>query len=124
MAEYIQRPGNLPLTLTQGDQVDIGLQFTGRTLTGYTMSSAIYVTNTYATDGGGAGFVTAAGATAATFTIGVVDLTQGQVNLNLQEEQTARLSPAVGYRWYFSWVDPNGIVGRKVLSGPVTVVTD
>lgn len=119
MATFTQLPGTLDITFVQGDEVAIALDF-DRDLTGFALSSSIYVTQVFAAQGGGAGAVTTVGATAATFTIEGVDLAAGKLILGLSEVQTALLSPSISYRWYMRWVDV-GLVTRTVLSGAVTV---
>lgn len=119
MAAFTQLPGELNLTFVQGDEIAVALDF-DRDLTGYSISTFIYVTAVYAAGGGGTGFVTAIGETAATFTISNTNLAAGQITIGLSETQTAALSPAIAYRWYMRWVD-TGQVTRTVLSGTVTV---
>jgi hypothetical protein len=118
-AEFSQQPGSLDLALVQGDEFTIALSF-DRNLTGYTLTAPVYVKESYASTGGGSGFVTAVGATAANFTISATAITAGQILIALPESQTSALTPAVGYRWYLRWVDP-GLVTRTVLAGELTV---
>lgn len=119
MATFAQLPGTLDATFVAGDEVAIALDF-DRDLTGYTITTAVYVTAVYASGGGGTGFVTGIGDTAATFSISNTNLAAGQITIGLSETQTAALSPAIAYRWYLRWVD-TGQVTRTVLSGTVTV---
>jgi len=119
MATFSQLPGTLDITFVSGDEVAIALDF-DRDLTGYTITTAVYVTAVYASGGGGTGFVTGIGETAATFSISNTNLAAGQITIGLSEVQTAALSPAIAYRWYLRWVD-TGQVTRTVLSGTVTV---
>lgn len=119
MATFSQLPGTLDITFVAGDEVAIALDF-DRGLTGYTITTAVYVTAVYASGGGGTGFVTGIGETAATFAISNTNLAAGQITIGLSEQQTAALSPAIAYRWYLRWVD-TGQVTRTVLSGTVTV---
>lgn len=121
MAEFSLQPGSLDLTLVQGDEFTIALTF-DRNLTGYTFSAPVYVKESYASSGGGSGFVTAAGQTAANFTISATAVTAGQLLIGLPESSTNALTPAVGYRWFFRWVDP-GMVTRTVLAGTLTVTS-
>jgi len=120
MASFSQIPGELNITFVQGDEVAIALDF-DRDLTGYTITTAVYVTAVFVSGGGGSGFVTGVGQTATTFAVEETDLSAGQVKIGLSEAQTAALSPAISYRWYMRWVD-GGNVTRTVLSGTVTVV--
>lgn len=116
---FTQLPAEVNLRFVSGDELGVALDF-DRNLTGYAITAPVYVTNVYAAGGGGTGFVTAVGQTAATFTIENTDLAAGQIRLGLSEVQTSALSPAIAYRWYLRWVDPN-LVTRTVLSGDVVV---
>lgn len=117
---FTQLPGTLDITFVQGDEVAIALDF-DRNLTGYSITTVVYVTQVFAAGGGGSSFVETVGATAATFGISNTNLASGQITIGLNETQTASLSPGIAYRWYMRWVDP-GLVTRTVLSGTVTVV--
>jgi hypothetical protein len=119
MATFSQLPGTLDITFVSGDEVAIALDF-DRDLTGYTITTAVYVTAVYASGGGGTGFVTGIGETAATFSISNTNLAAGQITIGLSEQQTAALSSAIAYRWYMRWVD-SALFTRTVLSGTVTV---
>lgn len=116
---FRQLPGELSLVFVQGDELAVALDF-DRDLTGYQIETKIYVTAVYASGLGGSGFVTAVGATAATFSIGETNLAAGQITIGLSENQTNLLNPAIAYRWYMRWVDP-ALYTRTVLSGTVTV---
>jgi hypothetical protein len=118
MADFIQLPAVLALSFVQGDQVDIALDF-ATNLTGYTFESRIYVVKQTVPALGGAAVPTA-GQTAATPTVGIVNLTLGKLSIGLTETQTASLSPLGTYRWYFRWVAP-GTVTQTILAGDVTV---
>jgi hypothetical protein len=112
VADYALVPQNLNLSLIRGDEfwftVDADIS-----LVGYTFSSSIYkVTNI--TNG-----VVTGTQEVAQFTITPIDLATGQINLSLQENQTAALSTADKLRWYLRWVGP-GVVTRTVLSGSLT----
>lgn len=120
MATFTQLPGTLDVTLVQGDEIAIALDF-DRDLSGYTLSVPIYITAVFASGGGGSGFVETVGATVTNFAVSAPDLEAGQLLIGLSENQTSQLSPGVGYRWYMRWIDP-GAVTRTVLSGTLTVV--
>jgi len=118
----------MPITFVVGDELNVGLTFTQSgsstpvNLTGYTLEAKVYAP-VYSNPAGSftnGGYTQ--GTTAATFTVSAVQLTQGKVNLGLSETQTAALSPAVGYRWYFRWQDTSGVT-LTVLSGTFTVKT-
>jgi hypothetical protein len=124
---FDQIPGDLPVTFVAGDELSIGLKVETDTnprvainLTGYTLEAKVFVP-VYANPAGelGQGAYTV-GATAATFTVGAVNLSQGQVAISLTETQTAALSPAIGYRWYFRAVDASGYT-LTWISGTFTV---
>ena len=123
---FDQIPGDLAVTFVAGDELSIGLKVeTDATppvainLTGYTLEAKVF-TPVYANPDGalGQGGYTV-GSTAATFTVGAVNLSQGQVAISLTETQTAALSPAIGYRWYFRAQDASGYT-MTYLSGTFT----
>lgn len=114
---FTQLPADVSLKFVAGDEIAIAMTF-DRNLTGYSITAPVYVTNVYAAGGGGIGFVTGVGQTAAMFTIENTNLAAGQIKLGLSELQTSSLSPAISYRWYLRWVDPNSVT-RTVLSGDV-----
>lgn len=123
---FEQIPGDLPITAVVGDELSIGLTVATQAtppvpvnLTGYTLEAKVFVPVYANPDGAlGEGGYTV-GATAATFTVGAVNLAQGQVAISLTENQMAALSPAVGYRWYFRTVDTTGYT-MTWLSGTFT----
>ncbi len=125
-AEFRQEPADMPVIFVAGDQLDIGLAVkTNATppvavdLTGYTFEAKVFVPQYQNPDGGlGVGGYTV-GTTAATFAVSPVSLASGTVNIGLTETQTAPLSAATGYRWYFRWSDPNGVT-RTAVSGTFT----
>lgn len=109
---FSQQPADLAIVCVGGDELSLALTV-GPTaarvnLTGYTLEAKVF-TPVYANPAGelGQGAFTV-GATAATFQVGAVNLAQGQVAISLTETQTAALSPATGYRWFFRAVDPTG----------------
>ena len=109
---FSQEPAALDIVCVSGDELSIGLTVgpagSRVNLTGYTLEAKVF-TPVYANPAGelGQGAYTV-GTTAATFTVGAVNLSQGQVAISLTETQTAGLSPATGYRWYFRAVDASG----------------
>ena len=54
------------------------------------------------------------------FTLTVVSLVDGKINLSLQETQTMALLATDKMRWYLRWVAP-GVITRTVISGSLTV---
>lgn len=111
---FEQIPGEMSITAVVGDELSVGLAVTSGTppaavnLTGYTLEAKVFVPVYANPDGAlGQGGYTV-GATAATFTVGAVNLSQGQVAISLTETQMNALSPAVGYRWFFRTVDGTG----------------
>ena len=112
MADYALLPQNLNLSFIRGDEfwftVDADID-----LTGYTVSSSIYKVTSVAN-----GVITGT-QEVAQFTITPINLSTGQINLSLQETQTAALTTTEKLRWYFRWVGP-GVVTRTVLSGNLT----
>jgi len=118
--EFVQTPAEMSIECVSGDELNVGLAFTsGSTpinLTGYTFESRVYLPVFSNPDGSmGEGAYTV-GSTAATFATAAVSLSGGTVNVGLTEAQTAALSPAIGYRWYFRWTDTAGVT-LTVLSG-------
>jgi hypothetical protein len=114
MSEFLALPGPLNISLVVGDEFGFVADLDTDT-TGFTWTSIVYETTpsvSFANPGG----VPTQGATAATFTITVVNAAAGQVNLSLTEVQTAALNPATNYRWYLRGVSP-GLVTRTYLSG-------
>lgn len=120
MAEFTQLPGDLSLRFVAGDELQVNCDFDAN-ITGYTVTNSIYVTNVYASDGGGSGFVTTVGATVTSFDQTVTNAANGTLLLVLPENKSALLSPGVGYRWYLRWIDPANVT-RTILSGDLTVV--
>lgn len=112
MADYALLPQNLNLSFIRGDEfwftIDADID-----LTGYQFSSSIYKV-TSVTNG-----VITGTQEVAQFTITPINLATGQLNLSLQETQTAALTTTEKLRWYFRWVGP-GVVTRTVLSGNLT----
>jgi len=113
MAIFEQLPGTLDVYCTVGDEVPLALDF-ARNITGYTITSAVYVySQTVPTSGGEA--VPQAGATVFTPSLTIADATTGKVLFGCSEAQTAMLSPLGSYRWFVRWVV--GGVTRTVVSG-------
>ena len=123
---FDQIPADLPVTFVAGDELSIGLAIATQAtppvavnLTGYTLEAKVFVPVYANPDGAlGQGGYTV-GSTAATFTIGAVSLANGQVAISLTEAQTAALSPAIGYRWFFRAQDTSGYT-MTYLSGTFT----
>lgn len=123
---FVQTPAEMSIEFVAGDELNVGLAFTTPgtsptpiNLTGYTLAAKVYVPTFANPDGSfGSGAYTV-GATAATFTVSPVSLSGGTVNIGLTETQTAALSAATGYRWYFRWTDTSGVT-LTVLAGTFT----
>ena len=113
MATYSVLPDTLDIVFIQGDELSIELDF-DQGLTGYTFQHKI-VEITSVSNGGVASY-----ADKLTFTRTDLDLSQGRMNLSLQESQTDTLSLTGSYRWWFRWYAP-GTITRTVLSGTVSV---
>ena len=114
MSELLALPGPLNISLVVGDEfgfvADLDIDTTGFTWTAIVYEATPSVS--FANPGG----VPTQGATAATFSVTVVNEAAGQVNLSLTELQTVALSPSTSYRWYLRGVSP-GLVTRTYLSG-------
>jgi hypothetical protein len=114
MADFIALPGTLNISLTVGDEFGM-LSDLDIDTTGFTWTAIAYETTTTVSFVNPSG-VSTQGATAATFSVTVVNAAAGQVNLSLTELQTVTLSPSTSYRWYLRGVSP-GLVTRTYLSG-------
>jgi hypothetical protein len=113
MADYAVLPSNLNLIFVRGDEFGILLDFSVD-LTGYQFQTVVFEV---------AGVVdgqVVAGPAAVNFTLTEVDLSAGEINLSLQENQTQAFDLTKTYRWYLRWVAP-GVVTRTVLSGAIVV---
>ena len=107
-------PGSLNISLTTGDEFGMLADLSIDT-TGFTWTAIVYETATSVSFVNPSG-VSTQGATAATFTVTVVNAAAGQVNLSLTEVQTVALNPATNYRWYLRGVS-SAMVTRTYLSG-------
>lgn len=116
MPTFSQLPGQLDVTFSVGDEVNVAINL-GKNITGYTLSSIVYVGSSQGFQGGGGGTVTAVGATAATPSISVTNATAGAIVWSLNETQTAALSPGIRYLWYLRWVTPDTSMTRTILAG-------
>jgi len=120
---FVQTPADMSIEFVVGDELNIGLAFTSSSaainLTGYTFEAKVYKPVYANPDGSFTEGAYTVGATAATFTVSTVSMSGGTVNVGLTETQTAALSPAIGYRWYFRWTDTSGVT-LTVLSGSFT----
>ena len=124
---FQQTPADMSIEFVVGDELNVALAFstgtsgsaTATDLTGYTLEAKV-ITPVFSNPDGslGQGAYTI-GATAATFAITATSLTGGTVAIGLTETQTVALSPAIGYRWYFRWIDTTGYT-LTVLSGSFT----
>jgi hypothetical protein len=126
VATFSQIPGDLGITFVIGDELNVGLAFTvpGSSstpinLTGYTFEAKVFVPTFSNPDGGLGSGSYVIGSTAATFTVSPVSLSGGTVSIGLTETQTAALSAATGYRWFFRWTNPSGVT-LTPLSGTFT----
>ena len=121
---FVQTPADMSIEFVVGDELNVALAFstgtsssaTATNLTGYTLEAKVFVPVFSNPDGSFSQGAYTIGATAATFAITATSLSGGLVALSLTETQTAALSPAVGYRWYFRWTDTTGYT-LTVLSG-------
>lgn len=118
MATLSLLPATLDLSVTQGDEFGMMLDFS-ISLSNYSWTAIIYET-TRTVSSQFPGGVDAAGDTAATFVVTEQDAAAGQINLTLQESVTAGLSETQTYRWYLRGVAP-GTVTRTYVSGTFAV---
>jgi hypothetical protein len=114
MAEYVIVPSELNIRFVRGDEFGMLLDF-DQNLTNYAFDAVVYevgsVTN---------GVISGVSGSADDFTITVIDLATGRLNLSLTESQTQGFALNRSYRWYLRWTAP-GVVKRTVLSGAITV---
>lgn len=123
---FQQIPGEMSIEFVAGDELSISLAIATQAtppvpvdLTGYTLEAKVFTPVFANPDGAlGEGAYTV-GATAATFYVAATNLSQGQVAISLTETQTAALSPATGYRWYFRAVNTSGYT-LTMVSGTFT----
>jgi hypothetical protein len=115
-ATFSQLPGDLTVTFTVGDEVNVSINL-GVNITGYVLSSAVYVASAQGFQGGGGGTVSAVGATAAVPSIQVVTASTGAIIWSLTEAQTALLSPGIRYQWFLRWITPDTLMTRTILAG-------
>lgn len=113
MADYAVLPSNLNLIFVRGDEFGILLDFS-TDLSGYQFQTVVYEVGSVVNG------QPIAGSIAVNFTLTEVDLSAGQINLSLQENQTQAFDLTKTYRWYLRWVAP-GVVTRTVLSGAIVV---
>ena len=114
-------PAELDLAFIKGDEFGMVLAVDSTDLTGYSYDTKIYSMATIEVGGGlGAGVASVAGATVVAFTVTLVNITAGQVNLSLTETQTSTLTAGAEYRWWFKTITP-GNVTRTILAGDVSV---
>ena len=118
MASLSLLPATLDLSVTQGDEFGMLLDFS-IDLTGYSWNAIVYET-TRTVSSHFPGGIDTAGDTAATFVVTEQDAAAGQINLTLQETVTAGLSETSTYRWYLRGVAP-GTVTRTYVSGTFAV---
>lgn len=119
MAAILQQtPADLSIVCVQGDELNVAVD-ASIDLTDYTFEAVVYATSASTTGSWSGSSGLLVGETEATFSINVVDLEEGQINLGLTEAQTEALSPAGSYRWYLRWTDGDGVT-RTVLAGEFT----
>ena len=118
MASLALLPATLDLSVTQGDEFGILLDFS-IDLSNYSWTAIVYAT-TRTVSSQFPGGIDTAGDTAATFVVTEQDAAAGQINLSLQEAATSGLSETQTYRWYLRGVAP-GTVTRTYVSGTFAV---
>jgi hypothetical protein len=116
---YAAIPADLEIIVVQGDELNIGFD-ASINLTGYTFEAIVYAAEASTPGGWSGGDGLVVGDTAAEFSVNVVNLASGQLNLGLTETQTSALSTATSYRWYLRWSDPDDVT-RTAISGTFTV---
>lgn len=105
MATYTNLPGVLNIEVRQGDELGLTPDF-NVSLSGYTVSAAVYSVITGNTVGPMSASLT-------------TDGSDGKVSLAMTEAETTALARGT-YRWALSWVAP-GSVSRMALTGSLEV---
>lgn len=113
MLTYSVLPETLNIQAVSGDELTILLDFS-IDLTGYQFATEIYSAITVN------GQYTGKTVSETNFTITTVNLSEGTINLSLNETQTSSLSAGTSYRWFLRWVAP-GAITRTPLSGSLTM---
>lgn len=118
MSTYSILPATLDIVVLKGDEFGMDLDF-DTSLNSFAWTAEVFV-STRTVNSNYPGGLAIEGATAATFTVNVVDAANGQLNLALDETTTGGLDEATTYRWYLRGVAP-GAVTRTYISGSFTV---
>jgi len=118
VSTYSVLPATLDIVVLKGDEFGMDLDF-NISLTSYTWTAEVFA-STRTVNSNYPGGLSTEGATAATFTVNVVDAANGQLNLALDETTTGGLDEATAYRWFLRGVAP-GAVTRTYISGSFTV---
>lgn len=122
MATISSVPETLDLEFVIGDEFTFEVDFDAN-LTGYTFEAKLFLVTSFSANGD-----PLAKTNVTDFTQVPIDLSQGRINLTLNEVQTGALSLyrvengvniANSYRWTLKWVAP-GTVTKTVRSGKVT----
>ena len=103
-ASYEQTPGTLGLSFNRGDDFSTLIDFS-ITMTGYTVTAAIYSL--------------ISGDTVQAFTVTASNASAGQFNISLTDAQTAAI-PRGTYGWRMTWTENNAT--RTALTGFVEVL--
>jgi len=109
MASFSALPDNLDITIVQGDEFSLLLDF-GQDLTGYTFEVKLYEVLTIT-----GGMVTSK-EEVLDFGVTEVDLSLGIINISLNEAQTAVILPGTNYSWLLRWVSGGGVT-RTIITG-------
>lgn len=104
MPSYDQTPGSLNLSFSRGDDFSVMVDFNPLTMTGYTVTAGI------------TSLVT--GGEVQPFAVSFASATAGQVNVSLNDTQTASLARGT-YGWSLKWTE--GQATRTALAGFVEV---
>lgn len=118
MATLNTLPAVLDVALIKGDEWSLSLDFSAD-LTGYTFTSAVFLTTRTVSTAYPGGLNTQ-GEDAAAVTVTYTNLADGQLSLSLTESQTGSLDETLTYRWYLRGVAP-GDVTRTYVSGSFAV---
>ena len=105
MATYTNLPGTLNIEVRQGDELGLTPDF-NVSLSGYTVSAAVYSVITNNTVGTMSAALT-------------TDGSDGKVSLAMTEAETSALAKGT-YRWALTWTAP-GSVARMALTGSLEI---
>jgi hypothetical protein len=106
-------PETVDLEFVIGDEFTFEVNL-GLNVTGYTLQAKLFKVTHFSANGDIIGWEFLN-----TFTQSPIDLSQGRLNLTLNESQTDSMHPDENYRWNLRWIAP-GTITKTVRAGKVT----